>query len=75
MIVITTDHAAHDPDRFTTPGDARPYWEIPARADALLAALRAGGTGLLSVFVILAVLGAAAVALGLVGRITGHLVD
>jgi acetoin utilization deacetylase AcuC-like enzyme len=43
MIVITTDHAAHDPDRFTTPSDARPYWEIPARADALAGALRAGG--------------------------------
>ena len=35
MIVITTDHAAHDPDRFTTPGDPRRYWEVPARADAL----------------------------------------
>jgi acetoin utilization deacetylase AcuC-like enzyme len=36
MIVVTTDHAAHDPDRFTVAGDAR------ARADALLGALRAG---------------------------------
>jgi acetoin utilization deacetylase AcuC-like enzyme len=43
MIVITTNHAAHDPDRFTVPGDTRPYWEVPARADALLAALLAGG--------------------------------
>jgi acetoin utilization deacetylase AcuC-like enzyme len=43
MKVITTDHAGHDPDRFTLPGETRPYWEIPARADALLAALRAGG--------------------------------
>ena len=43
MIVITTDHAAHDPDRFTTPGDGRPFWEVPARADALLAAVNAGG--------------------------------
>ncbi len=43
MIVITTDHAVHDPDRFTVPGDGRPYWEVPARADALLGALRAGG--------------------------------
>jgi acetoin utilization deacetylase AcuC-like enzyme len=43
MIVITTDHAAHDPDRFTLAGDVRRYWEIPARADALLGALRAGG--------------------------------
>ena len=43
MIVITTDHAAHDPDRFTLPTDTRPYWEVPARADALMAALRAGG--------------------------------
>jgi acetoin utilization deacetylase AcuC-like enzyme len=45
MIVITTDHAAHDPDRFTLAGDTRRYWEVPARADALLAALRAGGLG------------------------------
>jgi acetoin utilization deacetylase AcuC-like enzyme len=43
MIVITTDHAAHDPDRFTQPGDTRPYWEVPARANALLGALLAGG--------------------------------
>jgi acetoin utilization deacetylase AcuC-like enzyme len=43
MIVITTDHAAHDPDRFTLAGDVRRYWEVPARADALLGALRAGG--------------------------------
>ncbi|WP_428493306.1 histone deacetylase family protein [Rhodopila sp.] len=43
MIVITTDHAAHDPDRFTNPGDTRPYWETPARADALLGAVRAAG--------------------------------
>jgi acetoin utilization deacetylase AcuC-like enzyme len=43
MIVVTTDHAAHDPDRFTQPGDTRPYWEIPARADALLGALLAAG--------------------------------
>ena len=43
MIVITTDHAAHDPDSFTMPGDGRRYWEVPARADALLGALQAGG--------------------------------
>ncbi len=43
MIVIPTDHAAHDPDRFTHPGDTRPYWEVPARADALLGAVRAAG--------------------------------
>lgn len=43
MIVITTDHAAHDPDRFTTPGDARRYWEVPARADALLGAVQKAG--------------------------------
>jgi acetoin utilization deacetylase AcuC-like enzyme len=43
MRVITTDHAAHDPDRFTLPGDVRRYWEIPARADALLTALQACG--------------------------------
>jgi acetoin utilization deacetylase AcuC-like enzyme len=46
MIVITTDHAAHDPDRFTAPGDARPYWEVPARADALAGALTARGLAL-----------------------------
>lgn len=39
------------------------------------AALRAGGAGLLTVFVTLAVSGAIAVALGLAGRITGHLTD
>jgi acetoin utilization deacetylase AcuC-like enzyme len=43
MIVITTDHAAHDPNRFTLPSDARPYWEVPARADALLGAVRSLG--------------------------------
>lgn len=43
MIVITTDHAAHDPDRFTLPSDTRPYWEVPARADALLGAVLAAG--------------------------------
>lgn len=43
MIAITTAHAAHDPDRFTLPGDTRRYWEVPARADALAAALLAGG--------------------------------
>jgi acetoin utilization deacetylase AcuC-like enzyme len=43
MIVMTADHAAHDPDRFTQPSDTRPYWEVPARADALLAAVLAGG--------------------------------
>jgi acetoin utilization deacetylase AcuC-like enzyme len=43
MIVITTDHAAHDPNRFTLPGDTRPYWEVPARADALLGAVRGRG--------------------------------
>jgi acetoin utilization deacetylase AcuC-like enzyme len=41
MIVITTDHVAHDPDRFTTPADARRYWEIPARIDALMTTIRA----------------------------------
>jgi hypothetical protein len=39
------------------------------------AALRAGSTGLLTVFVTLAVAGAIAVALGLAGRVTGHLVN
>ncbi len=43
MIVITTDHTGHDPDRFTLPGELPPYWEVPARADALLAAIRAAG--------------------------------
>ena len=43
MIVITTDHAAHDPDRFTTPNDTRRYWEVPARAEALLNAVQAAG--------------------------------
>ena len=43
MIVFTTEHAAHDPDRFTTPSDARPYWEIPARADVLLGAVQSAG--------------------------------
>jgi acetoin utilization deacetylase AcuC-like enzyme len=43
MLVFTTDHAGHDPDRFTTPGDARRYWEIPARAEALLATLTGHG--------------------------------
>ena len=43
MLVITTDHAAHDPDRFTAPGDGRAYWEIPARAEALLGAALAAG--------------------------------
>lgn len=43
MIVITTNHAAHDPDRFTPPGEHRRYWEVPARADALLEALRLAG--------------------------------
>ena len=43
MIVITTDHAGHDPDRFTLPREVRPYWEVPARADALLAAVLAAG--------------------------------
>jgi acetoin utilization deacetylase AcuC-like enzyme len=46
MFVITTDHAAHDPDRFTLPGDTRPYWEVPARANALLDA--AHGRGLIT---------------------------
>jgi acetoin utilization deacetylase AcuC-like enzyme len=43
MIVITTEHAAHDPDRFTQQADPRRYWEVPARVDALTGALRAGG--------------------------------
>ncbi|HYZ21546.1 MAG TPA: histone deacetylase family protein [Rhodopila sp.] len=42
MIVITTEHAGHDPEAFTLEGERR-YWEVPARADALLAAVRAYG--------------------------------
>jgi acetoin utilization deacetylase AcuC-like enzyme len=43
MIVITTDHTAHDPDRFTTPSDTRRYWEVPARAEALLKTVQDAG--------------------------------
>ena len=42
MIVINTNHAAHDPQA-NAPLDGRPYWEVPARAEALLAAVRAAG--------------------------------
>src|ERR1700761_2798824 len=41
MLVITTDHRAHDPDSFTTPADGRRYWEIPARVDALMETVQA----------------------------------
>jgi acetoin utilization deacetylase AcuC-like enzyme len=40
MIVITTDHWSHDPDRLAPMGDGRRYWEVPARAEALLATVR-----------------------------------
>jgi len=43
MIVITTDHAAHNPDSFTPPDEQRRYWEVPARADALLQVVLASG--------------------------------
>jgi len=43
VIVVTSDHAAHDPDRLAPLGDGRRYWEIPARADTLLATVRAAG--------------------------------
>lgn len=43
MIVITADNAAYDPNRYTLPSETRPYWEVPARAEALLGALRVGG--------------------------------
>jgi acetoin utilization deacetylase AcuC-like enzyme len=39
MIVITSPHAEHDPERLA-PLAGRRYWEVPARADALLAAVR-----------------------------------
>lgn len=42
MRVITTDHAAHDPQGDAPMPDRR-YWEVPARADALLAAVKALG--------------------------------
>jgi acetoin utilization deacetylase AcuC-like enzyme len=42
-IVTTTDQAAHDPNRFTLPSDTRPFWEVPARADVLLGAVRSRG--------------------------------
>ncbi|MBN8872561.1 MAG: histone deacetylase family protein [Rhodospirillales bacterium] len=42
MIVVTTDHAAHDPDA-GAPLEGRRYWEVPARADALLQTVRAAG--------------------------------
>jgi acetoin utilization deacetylase AcuC-like enzyme len=43
MIVVTTDHTHHDPERHTLPGEIRRYWEVPARADALLASVQAAG--------------------------------
>lgn len=43
MIVVTNDHAAHDPDRLAPSPDGRRYPERPNRIDALLAVLRDGG--------------------------------
>ncbi len=43
MIVMTTNHAGHHPDRFTRPDDPRRYWEVPSRIDALAAAVRVAG--------------------------------
>ena len=43
MIVITTNHAGHDPDRNAPSGDGRRYWERPERIDALLATVTARG--------------------------------
>ncbi|HEX2941093.1 MAG TPA: histone deacetylase family protein [Rhodopila sp.] len=43
MIVTTADHAIHDPEAYTLEGDARRYWEVPARAERLLDAMRAYG--------------------------------
>ncbi len=38
MIVVTIPHAEHDPERLAPMADRR-YWEVPARADALLGAV------------------------------------
>jgi acetoin utilization deacetylase AcuC-like enzyme len=43
MIVFTTDHAEHDPDRIAPQGDGGRYWEVPARADALLHTVQIAG--------------------------------
>jgi hypothetical protein len=43
MFVFPAGHAARDPNRFTLASDTRPFLEVPARADALLAALTARG--------------------------------
>lgn len=43
MIVTTADHAGHDPEAYTLEGDTRRYWEVPARADVLLDAVRTYG--------------------------------
>jgi acetoin utilization deacetylase AcuC-like enzyme len=48
MIVFTTDHGAHDPDRLAPLGDGRRYWEVPARADMLLATVRDAGHTIVS---------------------------
>ena len=40
MIVVTTEHADHDPDRLGPSADGRPYWERPIRIDTLLSAVR-----------------------------------
>lgn len=42
MLVITSPHAEHDPERLAPMADRR-YWEVPARADALLAAVETLG--------------------------------
>ena len=43
MIVITSEHAGHDPDRLAPTGDGRRYWEVPARAHTLRDTLTARG--------------------------------
>ena len=43
MIVVTSEHAGHDPDRLAPTSDTRRYWEVPDRADTLLATVRNRG--------------------------------
>lgn len=43
MLVFTTEHAGHDPEAHTLPGDLRRYWEVPARAEQMLSAIQAYG--------------------------------
>ena len=43
MIVVTSDHAGHDPDRLAPAGNGRRHWDVPQRAAALLAAAEEAG--------------------------------